>query len=116
MGLFGSRKLGTTSTHVPFGERSSPRLSSLASRALTYPESLSHDEIKSLAGSVLTQAPDHNRSGISRLLAAYDETTSPNLASLAARALNWPELITHDEIKSLAGSVLTQAPNRMQRA
>lgn len=116
MGLFESRKLGTTSIHVPYGECSSSRLSSLASRALSYPESLTHDEIKSLAGSVLTQAPDHNRSGISKLLAAYGETTSPNLASLAARALNWPGLMTPDEIKSLAGSVLTQAPNRMQRA
>jgi hypothetical protein len=39
-------------------EQSSERLASLASRALGDPGSLSHAEIQSLAGSVLTQAPD----------------------------------------------------------
>jgi hypothetical protein len=41
-------------------EQSSRRLASLASRAMTDPASLTLDEIRSLGGSVLTQAPDRN--------------------------------------------------------
>jgi len=39
-------------------EKSSPKLAKLASRALKAPSSLNAAEVKSLAASVLTQAPD----------------------------------------------------------
>ena len=39
-------------------ERSSDRLSSLASKAMREPKSLTQAEIRSLGASVLTQAPD----------------------------------------------------------
>ncbi len=43
-------------------EKTSARVSSIASRALQSPQSLSADEIKELAASVLTQSPDHQKS------------------------------------------------------
>ncbi|AXQ69172.1 hypothetical protein HOU02_gp553 [Caulobacter phage CcrBL9] len=45
---------------------------------------------------------------------ADHEHTSPEIASLAARALRDPASLTEDEIKSLAASALTQAPDRPQ--
>jgi hypothetical protein len=63
-GLFGLR---SSSSGAIYGaaeamrnEQSSDRLASLASRAIRDPGSLTHDEIRSLGGSVLTQAPDRN--------------------------------------------------------
>jgi uncharacterized protein YigA (DUF484 family) len=41
-----------------------------------------------------------------------NEQSFDRLARLASRALQDPGSLTHDEIRSLAGSVLTQAPNR----
>ncbi len=43
---------------------------------------------------------------------AGNEKTSVEVAAIAARALKDPGSLTHDEIKQLAGSVLTQAPDR----
>ena len=40
------------------------------------------------------------------------ETTSSKVASIASKALQNPKSITPTQIKSLAGSVLTQAPNK----
>jgi hypothetical protein len=38
--------------------------------------------------------------------------SSKKLLELAARALRNPETLTEEEIKSLAGSVIAQAPNK----
>ncbi|RUP00158.1 MAG: hypothetical protein EKK30_03335 [Hyphomicrobium sp.] len=43
-------------------EKTSARVSSIASRALSNPQSVSADEIKELAASVLSQSPDPQRS------------------------------------------------------
>src|SRR3989304_4185933 len=43
---------------MSINEKTSARVAKLAARALRRPESLSSDEIKELAGSVLTQRPD----------------------------------------------------------
>ena len=43
-------------------EKTSARVSSIASRALQNPQSVSADEIKELAASVLTQSADHQKS------------------------------------------------------
>ena len=43
-------------------EKTSARVSSIASRALQNPQSLNADEIKELAASVLAQAGDHPKS------------------------------------------------------
>lgn len=43
---------------------------------------------------------------------AVNEKSSKQVAKLAARALKKPESLTLDEIKILAASVLTQAPDR----
>lgn len=43
-------------------EKTSARVSSIASRALQNPQSVNADEIKELAASVLTQAADHQKS------------------------------------------------------
>jgi hypothetical protein len=48
------------------------------------------------------------------LLHRRDEHSSARLARIASRALNDPGSLTHEEIKSLAGSVLTQAPNHLK--
>jgi hypothetical protein len=48
-----------------------------------------------------------------RVLLGQAEHSSERLAKLASRALQDPGSLTHDEIRSLAGSVLTQAPNRV---
>ena len=101
-------------------EYSSARLASLASRALDNPFSLTLDEIRSLGGSVLTQAPPRTGllgtgysgryAGAASLLGV--ERSSAELASLASRAMQDPVSLSGSEIKSLGGSVLTQAPNR----
>ena len=46
------------------------------------------------------------------ILTGQDEHSSHRLATLASRALQDPGSLTHEEIRSLAGSVLTQAPDR----
>lgn len=43
---------------------------------------------------------------------ARDETTSAEIASLASRALRAPDTVTHDEIRKLAASALTQRKPR----
>ncbi|MDY7095623.1 MAG: hypothetical protein SX243_21830 [Acidobacteriota bacterium] len=43
---------------------------------------------------------------------APNEKTSQEMASLAAKALKAPKKLTAAEIKSLAGSVLTQSPDK----
>ena len=43
-------------------EKTSARVSAIASRALQNPQSLNADEIKELAASVLTQSADHQKS------------------------------------------------------
>lgn len=42
-------------------EKTSARVSAIASKALQNPQSLSADEIKALAASVLTQSEDHQQ-------------------------------------------------------
>ena len=42
-------------------EKTSARVSAIASKALQNPQSLSADEIKALAASVLTQSDDHQQ-------------------------------------------------------
>ena len=42
-------------------EKTSARVSAIASKALQNPQSLSADEIKALAASVLTQSQDHQQ-------------------------------------------------------
>ena len=44
------------------------------------------------------------------------EQTSPDVASLAARLLREPWSATADEVKRLAASALTQAPDRVADA
>lgn len=44
-----------------------------------------------------------------------NEKTSKQVASLASKALQKPSAITTKQIKTLAGSVLTQAPNKPKR-
>jgi len=43
---------------------------------------------------------------------ARNEKTSKKLASLASRALQKPSSLNATEVKSLAASVLTQAPDK----
>ena len=43
-------------------EKTSARVSAIASKALQNPQSLNADEIKELAASVLTQSSDHQKS------------------------------------------------------
>lgn len=43
---------------------------------------------------------------------ASNEKTSPALARLAAKALRAPSALTNAEIQKLAGSVLTQTPDK----
>ena len=43
-------------------EKTSARVSAIASKALQNPQSLTADEIKELAASVLTQSADHQKS------------------------------------------------------
>lgn len=43
-------------------EKTSAKVSAIASRALQNPQSLSAEDIKTLAASVLTQSPDHQQS------------------------------------------------------
>ena len=43
-------------------EKTSARVSAIASKALQNPQSVSADEIKELAASVLSQSPDHQQS------------------------------------------------------
>lgn len=43
---------------------------------------------------------------------AKNERTSKSVASLASKALKSPSSVTNKQIKTLAGSVLTQAPDR----
>lgn len=52
------RHTGGLAAALLYGEQSSARLANLASRAMTDPGSLTLAEIRSLGGSVLTQAPD----------------------------------------------------------
>lgn len=40
------------------------------------------------------------------------EVTSPEVAKIAARGLRSPGSLTHDEIKKVCGSALTQAPDQ----
>lgn len=46
---------------------------------------------------------------------AKDEKTSKNIASLASKALKNPSSLTSAEIKKLAGSALTQAPDKKKK-
>lgn len=61
LGMFGTQQPRRGLSVAYFGdcEHSSARLARIASRGLNDPGSLTHEEIKSLAGSVLTQAPNH---------------------------------------------------------
>ncbi len=43
---------------------------------------------------------------------AQNEKTSKEIASIAAKALKDPKSLTPAEIRSLAGSALTQAPDK----
>jgi hypothetical protein len=45
-----------------------------------------------------------------------DETTSAGIASLASRALRAPDTVTHDEIRKLAASALTQRKPKRSEA
>lgn len=40
------------------------------------------------------------------------EATGPDVGKIAARAMRKPQSLTLDEIQALAGSALTQRPNR----
>lgn len=40
------------------------------------------------------------------------EATGPDVGKIAARAMRRPQSLSLDEIKALAGSALTQRPNR----
>lgn len=44
------------------------------------------------------------------------EVTSASIASIAARGLRDPGSLTHDEIKKVCASALTQRPNRLKKA
>lgn len=44
------------------------------------------------------------------------EVTSARVASIAARGLRDPGSLSHDEIKALCASALTQRPNRVKAA
>lgn len=44
------------------------------------------------------------------------EVTSARIGSIAARGLRDPGSLTHEEIKSLCASALTQRPNRVKQA
>lgn len=44
---------------------------------------------------------------------AHNEQSSPRLASLAARAMRAPASLSEADIRALAASVLTQAPDRV---
>ncbi|MBU1862491.1 MAG: hypothetical protein KKH94_02365 [Candidatus Omnitrophica bacterium] len=46
---------------------------------------------------------------------AKNEKTSKKVASIASRGLRKPSSLTNTEIKKIAGSVLTQAPDRKRR-
>lgn len=47
---------------------------------------------------------------------ADNEKTSKKIAKIAARALKNPEKATKKEIRALAGSALTQAPDKPKKA
>ncbi|UTC28399.1 hypothetical protein GURKE_03920 [Brevundimonas phage vB_BpoS-Gurke] len=44
------------------------------------------------------------------------EVTSASVASIAARGLRDPGSLTHDEIKKVCASALTQRPSRLKKA
>jgi carnitine O-acetyltransferase len=44
------------------------------------------------------------------------ENTSASVASIAARGLRDPGSLSHDEIKRVCASALTQRPNRVKQA
>jgi len=50
------------SVAMPQNEKTSARVSAIASKALQNPQSVSAEEIKELAASVLSQSPDHQQS------------------------------------------------------
>jgi hypothetical protein len=46
---------------------------------------------------------------------AQNEKTSARVAAIASKALKNPASVTPDEIKELAASVLTQAPDQQKK-
>jgi hypothetical protein len=92
-----------------FDKYSSARIASLASRELDKPLSLSDVEIRSLAGSVLTQSAPRRSAGAAALLG---EQSSAAVATIASKAMDDPSALTLIERQSLAGSALTQTRNR----
>lgn len=44
-----------------------------------------------------------------------NEKTSHRVASIASKAMRHPDSLTRKEIRSIAGSVLTQAPDKKKR-
>lgn len=53
--------------------------------------------------------------GRRRITASVVESTSPEVASIAARGLQHPEMLTLREIETVCASALTQAPDRKDR-
>ncbi|NQV22181.1 MAG: hypothetical protein HQ511_12275 [Rhodospirillales bacterium] len=47
---------------------------------------------------------------------AKNEKTSAEIASLAAKALKDPSSLTKKQVQKLAGSVLTQAPDKPKKS
>ena len=49
-------------------------------------------------------------------MSTTSEVTSASVASIAARGLRDPGSLTHEEIKTVCASALTQRPNRVKKA
>lgn len=94
-------------------EYTSPQVASIASDILAGRPYTTQQALAVLA-SGLTQARNHTLPGLAALNASYgwDEYTSERIAEIAGRGLNDLRLITSGELRAVAASVLTQAPNR----
>lgn len=66
-------------------ERSSPDMSTLGSRAMRDPASLTLDEIRSLGACVVTQAPDHSSPGAHAIYNRVPQLTVYNALTIARR-------------------------------
>ena len=85
-------------------KETSPELSSLASRILLQGHDPTIGEVRSMAGSLLSQDETPGRGGPSS--EGGKRQTSPEISSLASRVLR--NLPTDDELRSMAGSLMSQ--------
>jgi hypothetical protein len=52
---------------------------------------------------------------MAKIVKGKNETTSQKVASIASKALKDPSSVTKREIQTIAGSVLTQSPDKAKK-